>query len=205
MAVPVEKQAPKTAQSVPRKFQGVYAGTMNAKQVMNMSLTNQNPVAFELARSKANLFLPFTGVDQAFLINRPFHTRQCMEIKEKLNELTHKMISTTVNNLNAKTILFDRNRQRLVYDNTFSQNQPMEDRDCRLYVPPMIRKANGGHINEKISKYYERLGKFYSPTGQSDNTLVFESRFESGNLGRATQIGEFVYDLELRSDFTSLN
>jgi len=33
--------------------------------------------------------------------------------------------------------------------------------------------------------------------------LIFESRFESGNLYRATQVGEFVYDLELRSDFNS--
>ena len=81
----------------------------------------------------------------------------------------------------------------------------MEERDCRLYVPPVIRKQNGAHINEKISKYYDRLKMFYSLTGPEDTTLIFESRFESGNLGRATQVGEFVYDLELRADFTSFN
>jgi hypothetical protein len=49
------------------------------------------------------------------------------------------------------------------------------------------------------------LGTFYTPSGPSDSTLIFESRFESGNLGRATQVGEFVYDLEIRPDFTSYN
>lgn len=38
-----------------------------------------------------------------------------------------------------------------------------------------------------------------------DTTLVFESRFESGNLGKATQTGDFCYDLELRCDYQSFN
>ena len=37
------------------------------------------------------------------------------------------------------------------------------------------------------------------------NLLLFESRFESGNLGKAYQTAEFAYDLELRSDFGSLD
>jgi hypothetical protein len=32
-------------------------------------------------------FLPFTGVDQAFLINRPIFTREMSFLKEKLNEM----------------------------------------------------------------------------------------------------------------------
>lgn len=36
-------------------------------------------------------------------------------------------------------------------------------------------------------------------------TLLFESRFESGNLARAYQVSEFVYELELRADFGSIN
>jgi len=81
----------------------------------------------------------------------------------------------------------------------------MTERDCRLYVPPVIRKQNGAHINEKVSKYYEKLGQFYTPMSPQDTTLIFESRFESGNLGRATQVGDYAYDLELRADFASFN
>lgn len=64
---------------------------------------------------------------------------------------------------------------------------------------------NGAHINEKVSKYYQRLNQFFTPTNKDDETLVFESRFESGNLGRATQTGEYCYDLELRGDYQSTN
>ncbi|XP_028970678.2 cytosolic carboxypeptidase 2 isoform X2 [Esox lucius] len=39
-----------------------------------------------------------------------------------------------------------------------------------------------------------------SLTGPEDTTLLFEARFESGNLLKATQVGEFEYELSLRSD-----
>ncbi|XP_030071192.1 cytosolic carboxypeptidase 3 isoform X2 [Microcaecilia unicolor] len=36
---------------------------------------------------------------------------------------------------------------------------------------------------------------------EMDNTLIFESRFESGNLQKVVQVGEFDYHLTLRTDF----
>ena len=36
-----------------------------------------------------------------------------------------------------------------------------------------------------------------------DSTLIFESRYESGNLHKAIQVGEFEYDLELKNDHGS--
>jgi hypothetical protein len=44
------------------------------------------------------------------------------------------------------------------------------------------------------------LPNFYTSKGASDTTLVFESRFESGNLSKACQVSEFEYDLELKQD-----
>jgi hypothetical protein len=41
---------------------------------------------------------------------------------------------------------------------------------------------------------------FYVPVNSADTTLVFESRFESGNLFRATKVGTYEYDLRLCSD-----
>ena len=57
---------------------------------------------------------------------------------------------------------------------------------------------NGQVIN---GRYYDRLSQYYNLKSNSDTTLVFESRFESGNLHRATQVGEFEYDLELKFDY----
>ena len=44
------------------------------------------------------------------------------------------------------------------------------------------------------------LPNFYVPSSEEDCTLVFESRFESGNLRRAVQVYEFEYDLILKPD-----
>ena len=44
---------------------------------------------------------------------------------------------------------------------------------------------------------------YYIPRNQEDTTLVFESRFESGNLKRAIQIFDFEYDLVLRWDYNT--
>jgi len=47
----------------------------------------------------------------------------------------------------------------------------------------------------------DELLPFYTPTGPDDITLVFESRFESGNLRRAIQVYEYEYDLILHPDY----
>ena len=44
---------------------------------------------------------------------------------------------------------------------------------------------------------------FYTPTSSNDYTLIFESRFESGNLRRAIQVYEFEYDLILKPDYNT--
>lgn len=44
------------------------------------------------------------------------------------------------------------------------------------------------------------LPPFYERAGPDDETLVFESRFESGNLRRAWQVGPRAYELDLYPD-----
>lgn len=44
---------------------------------------------------------------------------------------------------------------------------------------------------------------YYTPSSENDVTLIFESRFESGNLRRAIQVYSCEYDLILRPDIRS--
>lgn len=62
------------------------------------------------------------------------------------------------------------------------------------------------------ARYFEKLPNFLQlrtgGVGQAissavDSTLLFDSRFESGNLHKATQISEFEYDLDLKFDHGS--
>lgn len=54
--------------------------------------------------------------------------------------------------------------------------------------------------NRKLNRYYRHLKPYYIKESDSDQTLVFESRFESGNLRRAIKTGPASYNLILKYD-----
>lgn len=54
---------------------------------------------------------------------------------------------------------------------------------------------------KKINRYYTRLKPYYVKETENDSTLIFESRFESGNLRRALLVGENNYNLILKYDY----
>jgi hypothetical protein len=54
----------------------------------------------------------------------------------------------------------------------------------------------------RLNRYYETLKPYYKlKNPATDFTLVFESRFESGNLRRAVKISDTEYDLYLKNDY----
>ena len=44
---------------------------------------------------------------------------------------------------------------------------------------------------------------YYQLTSPEDNTLIFESRFESGNLCMAIKLSEWEYDLLMQNDINT--
>lgn len=69
----------------------------------------------------------------------------------------------------------------------------------------MGEKANGTNDKKgpRLNRYYENLKPYYKlkERADPDNTLIFESRFESGNLRKAVKINDFEYDLYLKNDY----
>jgi len=60
-----------------------------------------------------------------------------------------------------------------------------------------------GFNNQKpprLNRYYTKLRAYYLKETEDDDTLIFESRFESGNLRRAVKIGDYEYNLILKYD-----
>ena len=80
-----------------------------------------------------------------------------------------------------------------------TSQQSLTERD---HGPP--QKINP-FLASLTTHFYEKLNPFYKQIGQSDDTLVFESRFESGNLRRAIQLDKYEYELSLKSDFGTNN
>mmetsp|Transcript_19309 Transcript_19309/g.21879 ORF Transcript_19309/g.21879 Transcript_19309/m.21879 type:complete len:674 (+) Transcript_19309:211-2232(+) len=100
----------------------------------------------------------------------------------------------------------------------------------RLYVPGEdIVQKSVEHDNDKLAKLSEReslnvvydcsnpspyhenvvmpqtddLPFYYILRDSSDETLLFESRFESGNLRRAIKVDDYEYDLIVRPDYNT--
>lgn len=49
----------------------------------------------------------------------------------------------------------------------------------------------------------EQIPPYYTPINSDDKTLVFESRFESGNLDYAIKLNEHEYQLVMQKDSLS--
>lgn len=68
------------------------------------------------------------------------------------------------------------------------------------YVRPVGEKGvPSDKKGPRLNRYYENLKPYYKlkEGGNPDNTLIFESRFESGNLRKAVKVNDYEYDLYL--------
>lgn len=74
--------------------------------------------------------------------------------------------------------------------------------DC-IEPNPNKTKSAGAAAPSSSSASQSELPEYYTKTDDSDTTLLFESRFECGNLRRAIQVYEYEYDLILRPDINT--
>lgn len=61
----------------------------------------------------------------------------------------------------------------------------------------------GSFPYKTTSKPSGKVKPFYTPNGPDDKTLVFESRFECGNLQLALKMNESEYNLILQNDINT--
>ena len=85
--------------------------------------------------------------------------------------------------------------RRLIPDDTSDAGNRYKSRAFRRNI------MNNGLV--KKDKIYTSLNPYYVLQGDKDTTLVFESRFESGNLRRVIQVDNTEYDWFLRNDYNS--
>jgi hypothetical protein len=109
-------------------------------------------------------------VDQAFLKKRPHFISSSLEYEQ-----TH-LGSTSM----MKQAILDMKEGtgRVVFDANYAPFQSLEPRGKGHFFNSIDQDSS--------SKYYDKLQPYYNLKSNSDTTLIFESRFESGNLLRAT-------------------
>jgi len=108
--------------------------------------------------------LPQTGIDQPFLKKRPTFIAFSPE-PEPIHHCPSRLISESKSKESSYV-------GRVIYE---CQRAEKAAGSIRLTIDA-----------DTQSKYFDKLQPYYSLRSHSDTTLIFESRFESGNLCRAT-------------------
>ncbi|CDW76244.1 zinc carboxypeptidase family protein [Stylonychia lemnae] len=94
------------------------------------------------------------------------------------------------------------NQQISSQQNPINDDQINNGQDCDDQVDNILLN-NAQPNNPNQCDNDANLTQYYTPKSPDDYTLVFESRFESGNLRRAIQVYEFEYDLILKPDYNT--
>ena len=150
---------------------------------------------------------PKTGINVPMIYPAPFHLRYVPPKGEPLYIKPEQLVSNMLLKDAERFSKPDGVRNRVVFDSIeghhstgASNSQP---------VPAMPAFGGGGvgggtsnHTRGGVPKPVQ-LPPYYQVTGEEDETLIFESRFESGNLRRAIQIYEREYDLIIKPDINT--
>lgn len=142
--------------------------------------------------------IPRTGIEQPFLIDPPVHIRRTQDLERtnevsqhlKMNILEEYRMRETGRIVNLAKVVYDVERDSPHYKNSNEYIEP--SKQIRIQKP----MTNGRPIeNAKFStknRYFKELKPWYVPYNCSidkkdnlaneDDVLIFESRFESGNL-----------------------
>ena len=97
----------------------------------------------------------------------------------------------------------DGDSQPYIDENDLVELPPTEDPvDHRKYYPygPTGQQSGFNQKVPKLNRYYTKLKNYNQKENEEDNTLIFESRFESGNLRRAVKTAENEYNLVMKYD-----
>ncbi|RLN65644.1 hypothetical protein BBJ28_00001811 [Nothophytophthora sp. Chile5] len=134
-----------------------------------------------------------TNDDEGFLLEEPSFLEPCNvpnpeETTRFIEEATAKRAEFLADDINM--------RARIVYENT----SMLEDwpRDKIAGIPAVLLNSC-----QPASHYPYSVPDKSKAFADLPTSLTFDSCFESGNLERAIQIGEYEYDLILRRDFNS--
>ncbi|CAI2382700.1 unnamed protein product [Moneuplotes crassus] len=179
--------------------------------------------------------LPFTGIEYPFIDGggitsygrdgifsekKPYIKTSNDFEKSWIYSMPDKSICTpTQRPIYKKKSKIDAKREQVVYDcsnpspfytDSYQATQNTMIDLNREYVPMNERdlieqktKTSGPKLVKDL--YYRNLLPYYAKENEADNTLIFESRFESGNLQTAIKKSSYEYELLLKTDYNTTN
>ena len=148
---------------------------------------------------------PKTGINVPMIYPPPNHMRWVPEQPEVLHvardRLVASMMEHDANRLLSQSLV----RNRVVYDSIEAPPTRDVEKDSKDDKNKKTTSDDPNGIPTTASTPIPegQLRPYYTLENKKDTTLIFESRFESGNLRRAIQVYENEYDLIVKPDINT--
>jgi hypothetical protein len=167
--------------------------------------------------------LPKTGVEYPFLKHRPVFIPDHDEFEACVPPVSPLLVEDYKRRLEERAtnpkytdkVVFDSIEPSPYYNSKEDKVPYISERDHVTVTRTDLDTKPGTYADltqqkflEKVptycrAHYYSHLNPYYRVRDDRDETLVFESRFESGNLRRAVQVADYEYDLYLKPDYNT--
>lgn len=144
-----------------------------------------------------------TGLKKTAYISERFNDYELLATNHKEFVTTSRAFTTSAGEKGGKL-------NKIVYDclssSPFYQVKDYYSTYNRITIDRRpVESVSAQEKSNLCEKLFKQLPTFYIPNHdesikEDDDTLVFESRFESGNLWRVFQKGRYEYDLILKTD-----
>ena len=183
----------------------------------NKKKSQKLPLGYDL--DVDDQYLPKTGIQDRFLKYRPVFKGNYNEFEDvapppnpELMEICKRKMEDAISSPIFEKVVYDSIELSPYYsgssdeDKYFDESKYIhpvtteQDRKPGAYAPEGYFKFREQSTTHGLMRYYSDLKTYYKLKDQYDETLIFESRFESGNLRRVVQTGSYEYDLYLNPD-----
>eukprot|EP00948_MAST-09A_sp_MAST-9A-sp1_P003717 g3717.t1 len=175
----------------------------------------------EIHMHNQNYIPPKTGISIPMITPPPVHLHQFQNAVEPILPLRPNIVSDMLLRDAQRVANSESSINRVVFDSiemnpetvnsssssadsgndaASSSDQSAERMHCVGTDPSM---QSSGNPNHPQSSSKSTLKPYMQLNNPNDTTLLFESRFESGNLRRAIQISDFEYDLVAKPDINT--
>lgn len=158
-----------------------------------------------MARARGDDYAPpKTGIAMPMMWPSPRHVHYNPPQPEPLAEVKESLAADMQRRDAQRTLRPENVMNRIVYDCVDPSPHAVRFMPSWLAPVPIVPHCASGPPALRQPSHPARepgtVQPWYHPATEDDRTLVFESRFESGNLRRAVQVYEHEYDLILKPD-----
>jgi len=150
--------------------------------------TKPQPTAAAVPKKIPTIPRPKTGINVPMIYPPPHHMRWVPEQPEVLHVARDRLVASMMEHDANRLLSQSSVRNRVVYDSIEPPPSSTATAAKAAAVATTATDSNPSSSSSSSSSSKTDLKAYYTLESEKDSTLIFESRFESGNLRRSIQV-----------------